>query len=138
MRDRNPHGNTHRPSGLAAILAAVPLMAPVSATDASPDDHPSALTHKRLDITMRAEQKTSWCRAAAGDALATWFGRTLTRNRFCDTAFDRGQAGPPRPAPARPVRHPGGTRPAARRRPGRHWPVRPSPRWPPASRRPPP
>ncbi|MET8293021.1 MULTISPECIES: papain-like cysteine protease family protein [unclassified Streptomyces] len=52
---------------------------------------PSALSYKRLDITMQAQQKNNWCWAASGNTVATWFGRTYSQNQFCNAAFNRQQ-----------------------------------------------
>lgn len=52
---------------------------------------PSALSYKRLDITMQAQQKSNWCWAASGNTVATWFGRSYSQNQFCNAAFNRQQ-----------------------------------------------
>lgn len=70
-----------------ATTAAVTL--PVS-TAAHATDRP-ALADNRLDITMQAQQKTNWCWAASGTTIATWFGRNLSQNQFCNAAFGRQQ-----------------------------------------------
>ncbi|MFD8690086.1 papain-like cysteine protease family protein [Streptomyces sp. NPDC059651] len=46
---------------------------------------------QRLNISMQAQQKTNWCWAAAGNTIATWFGRNYTQNQFCNAAFGRAQ-----------------------------------------------
>ncbi|MFV0130451.1 papain-like cysteine protease family protein [Streptomyces sp. HMX112] len=103
MRNLNPHGTTHgnqyRRLTLAALLAAALLTAPATTAGAAPVPAPAAATAadqhsaaaKRLNITMQAQQKSNWCWAAAGNTIATWFGRTHTQNQFCNAAFNRQQ-----------------------------------------------
>ncbi|MDK0518842.1 papain-like cysteine protease family protein [Streptomyces sp. ML-6] len=69
--------------------------APHTTAAATPTD-PAATTDgiaatRRLDITMQAQQKSNWCWAAAGNTIATWFGRNYSQNQFCSAAFGRAQ-----------------------------------------------
>ncbi|MFF9565847.1 papain-like cysteine protease family protein [Streptomyces sp. NPDC014685] len=69
--------------------------APHATAAATPTD-PAATTDgiaatRRLDITMQAQQKSNWCWAAAGNTIATWFGRNYSQNQFCNAAFGRAQ-----------------------------------------------
>ncbi|MEU6861927.1 papain-like cysteine protease family protein [Streptomyces sp. NPDC046876] len=68
-----------------------PATAPAAAGVSAVTADSAALAYKRLDITMQAQQKTNWCWAAAGNTIATWFGRTYTQNQFCNAAFNRPQ-----------------------------------------------
>ncbi|MFI8325769.1 papain-like cysteine protease family protein [Streptomyces sp. NPDC085529] len=86
----------HRRSGLVAFAAAAVLLAPaaVSASAApapAPAETTAAYAAKRLNITMQAQQKTNWCWAAAGNTIATWYGRGYSQNQFCNAAFQRQQ-----------------------------------------------
>ncbi|MFJ8390881.1 papain-like cysteine protease family protein [Streptomyces sp. NPDC094438] len=47
----------------------------------------------RIDITMRAQQKTNWCWAAAGTTIAHWLGKDRSQNNFCNAALSRAQGG---------------------------------------------
>ncbi|MFG2623503.1 papain-like cysteine protease family protein [Streptomyces sp. NPDC048473] len=85
---------------LAAVLLAVPT-ATASAVQTPTTTAPAAqgttaadrgiAATQRLNITMQAQQKTNWCWAAAGNTIATWFGRTYSQNQFCNAAFGRSQ-----------------------------------------------
>ncbi|MGP3691484.1 papain-like cysteine protease family protein [Streptomyces sp. IBSNAI002] len=46
---------------------------------------------RRIDITMRAQEKTNWCWAAAGSTIAHRLGKDRSQNDFCNAAFDRRQ-----------------------------------------------
>ncbi|MFJ3094646.1 papain-like cysteine protease family protein [Streptomyces hydrogenans] len=72
----------------AASASAAPAPAPLTGTAPAPA---AALAAKRLNITMQAQQKTNWCWAAAGNTIATWFGRGYSQNQFCNAAFQRQQ-----------------------------------------------
>ncbi|GGZ79951.1 hypothetical protein GCM10010371_44500 [Streptomyces subrutilus] len=95
----------HRRHTLAAFISALLLVLPLgigtaaaagtgtgagTTTVGTPGER-AALATKRLDITMQAQQKTNWCWAAAGNTIATWFGRTYSQNQFCNAAFNRQQ-----------------------------------------------
>ncbi|GGT24140.1 papain-like cysteine protease family protein [Streptomyces purpureus] len=101
---------TERRGGLSlTALAAVALFAVPTATATAAPSHDrsaqtaqsqgrsaqsqdqSALASKRLGITMQAQQKSNWCWAAAGNTIATWFGRGYSQNQFCNAAFNRQQ-----------------------------------------------
>ncbi len=75
-----------------ATAAPVPVDRPAAAArqDAAPAAAP-LLAAKRLNITMQAQEKTNWCWAAAGNTIATWFGRSYSQNQFCNAAFNRSQ-----------------------------------------------
>ncbi|GAA3490117.1 MULTISPECIES: papain-like cysteine protease family protein [Streptomyces] len=75
-----------------ATAAPVPVDRPAAAArqDAAPAAAP-LLAAKRLNITMQAQEKTNWCWAAAGNTIATWFGRSYSQNQFCNAAFNRNQ-----------------------------------------------
>ncbi|MER6215022.1 papain-like cysteine protease family protein [Streptomyces sp. NPDC001674] len=83
-------------SFLSALLLVLLAFGPgagtaTAAPAAGADAAPSALSYKRLDITMQAQQKNNWCWAASGNTVATWFGRTYSQNQFCNAAFNRQQ-----------------------------------------------
>lgn len=98
-----------RPGRLSvtAVLAAVLLAAPTATAAADQHHHASAAAAgqqftastttgtlaaaQRLNISMQAQQKTNWCWAAAGNTIATWFGRNYSQNQFCNAAFGRAQ-----------------------------------------------
>ncbi|MFE0698654.1 papain-like cysteine protease family protein [Streptomyces sp. NPDC058872] len=94
-----------RKSNLAALAAAALFLVPAtsaSATTSAPvapattsasaaGEEVSALSYKRLNITMQAQQKSNWCWAASGNTIATWFGRGYSQNQFCNAAFNRQQ-----------------------------------------------
>ncbi|WP_197364241.1 papain-like cysteine protease family protein, partial [Streptomyces clavuligerus] len=61
-----------------------------AAHDGSAADR-GALAWKRLDIAMQAQLKTNWCWSAAGNTIATYYGRTYSQNQFCNAAFNRQQ-----------------------------------------------
>ncbi|MFF8385335.1 papain-like cysteine protease family protein [Streptomyces kanasensis] len=92
--DQQPPRSRRR-AGLAAAVCAALLALPTATAAAAPPDPAhrpaAALAAKRLDITMQAQQKTNWCWAAAGNTIATWFGRSYSQNQFCNAAFDRRQ-----------------------------------------------
>ncbi|MFJ6567221.1 papain-like cysteine protease family protein [Streptomyces sp. NPDC091292] len=81
-----PGTATAAPHGADTVTTAV------SGTTTVPGTTGAAAT-KRLDITMQAQQKTNWCWAAAGNTIATWFGRGYSQNQFCNAAFGRSQSG---------------------------------------------
>ncbi|MEU5162843.1 papain-like cysteine protease family protein [Streptomyces sp. NPDC020875] len=95
--------NTRRRlAATAAVLAAVvtlPLSAATAAPAAPPSPAPAAaapadpgaLAVKRLNITMQAQEKTNWCWAAAGNTIASYYGRNYSQNQFCNAAFNRQQ-----------------------------------------------
>ncbi|MFE7340100.1 papain-like cysteine protease family protein [Streptomyces griseus] len=74
---------------LAALLLAVPAGTATAAQ--SPAGAGSTAAAQRLDITMQAQQQTNWCWAAAGNTIASWFGRTYSQNQFCNASFNRSQ-----------------------------------------------
>ncbi|MFC9860786.1 MULTISPECIES: papain-like cysteine protease family protein [unclassified Streptomyces] len=77
---------------LAAVLLAVPAATATAAqTPAVTPDSSAVAAAQRLNITMQAQQKTNWCWAAAGNTIATWFGRNYSQNQFCNAAFNRSQ-----------------------------------------------
>ncbi|MEE1793352.1 papain-like cysteine protease family protein [Streptomyces sp. BE308] len=77
---------------LAAVLLAVPAATATAAqTPAVTPDSSAVAATQRLNITMQAQQKTNWCWAAAGNTIATWFGRNYSQNQFCNAAFNRSQ-----------------------------------------------
>lgn len=77
---------------LAAVLLAVPTATATAAqTPAVTPDSSAVAATQRLNITMQAQQKTNWCWAAAGNTIATWFGRNYSQNQFCNAAFNRSQ-----------------------------------------------
>ncbi|MCX4968659.1 hypothetical protein OHA98_28655 [Streptomyces sp. NBC_00654] len=77
---------------LAAVLLAVPAVTATAAQNPAVTPEGSAVAAtQRLNITMQAQQKTNWCWAAAGNTIATWFGRTYSQNQFCNAAFGRNQ-----------------------------------------------
>ncbi|MCX5201946.1 C39 family peptidase [Streptomyces sp. NBC_00237] len=108
MRDRSdtrPRKTLRRLSP-AVLTAALLLAVPTATATAAPvpGDRPAAaaqqdaapaaaplLAAKRLNITMQAQEKTNWCWAAAGNTIATWFGRNYSQNQFCNAAFNRSQ-----------------------------------------------
>ncbi|MVO86935.1 hypothetical protein GPA10_19770 [Streptomyces sp. p1417] len=95
----------------AAAFLAVPAATAVAAPHETPSPHgtsslpapsadapaasgaagKSALAAKRLNITMQAQQKNNWCWAAAGNTIATFYGRNYSQNQFCNAAFGRSQ-----------------------------------------------
>lgn len=79
----------------AALVAAPAATATATATATAAPDDPSAATSalaaKRLNITMQAQQKTNWCWAAAGNTIATFYGKKYSQNQFCNAAFGRNQ-----------------------------------------------
>ncbi|MFF1412146.1 papain-like cysteine protease family protein [Streptomyces sp. NPDC058289] len=75
----------------AATAAGTGTTTATSASAAAAPAESSALASKRLNITMQAQQKTNWCWAAAGNTIATWFGRSYSQNQFCNAAFNRQQ-----------------------------------------------
>ncbi|GAA0492437.1 papain-like cysteine protease family protein [Streptomyces sp. NPDC046215] len=75
---------------LTALVAAALFAVPTTASAAT-GDHTAQLASKKLNITMQAQQKTNWCWAAAGNTIATWFGRGYSQNQFCNAAFNRQQ-----------------------------------------------
>ncbi|MFG3493510.1 papain-like cysteine protease family protein [Streptomyces sp. NPDC047928] len=91
MRNRNKPRTTRRSLPVAALAAAALLTVSAAPAAAVPQDDPSVLAQKRLNITMQAQQKSNWCWAAAGNTIATWFGRGYSQNQFCNAAFDRQQ-----------------------------------------------
>ncbi|WP_371529828.1 C39 family peptidase [Streptomyces sp. NBC_01283] len=106
MRHRiSRHSGRRRLSALAVVAAAL-VAAPAATATAAPDsppsvsasaavpgtDAPSLLAAKRLNITMQAQQKTNWCWAAAGNTIATFYGRKYSQNQFCNAAFGRSQS----------------------------------------------
>ncbi|MFE5856082.1 papain-like cysteine protease family protein [Streptomyces sp. NPDC056500] len=84
-----------RLAAMAAVLAALvtlPLSSAVAATPATDGSSAqAALASKRLNITMQAQLQTNWCWAAAGNTIATFYGRTYSQNQFCNAAFNRSQ-----------------------------------------------
>ncbi|MFZ3469516.1 papain-like cysteine protease family protein [Streptomyces sp. 4.24] len=78
-------------SGTGSATATTTATATTRAAAADVTAENAALASKRLNITMQAQQKTNWCWAAAGNTIATWFGRTYTQNQFCNAAFNRQQ-----------------------------------------------
>ncbi|GAA4924215.1 papain-like cysteine protease family protein [Streptomyces coeruleoprunus] len=87
------NGGVALAAALCAALITVPATSTTAAATSPQDDRApvSALAAKRLDITMQAQQKTNWCWAAAGNTIATWFGRGYSQNQFCNAAFNRQQ-----------------------------------------------
>ncbi|MEO3977120.1 papain-like cysteine protease family protein [Streptomyces sp. CAU 1734] len=96
---------TRRLAAVGAVLAAL-LTTPLSSATAAPADGPAtsrvtgsaapadargALAWKRLNITMQAQEKTNWCWAAAGNTVASFYGRNYSQNQFCNAAFNRQQ-----------------------------------------------
>ncbi|GLF98589.1 papain-like cysteine protease family protein [Streptomyces yaizuensis] len=76
----------------AAPAAADPTTRPALTHGTSgAGDTRGALAWKRLNITMQAQLKTNWCWAAAGNTIATFYGRTYSQNQFCNAAFNRQQ-----------------------------------------------
>lgn len=79
----------------AAPVPAAPAPAPVTASAAQSTVQsaadPSLLAAKRLNITMQAQLKTNWCWAAAGNTIATYYGRNYSQNQFCNASFNRNQ-----------------------------------------------
>lgn len=94
-----PHRSRGRRASLAAAVTAALLTLPTtaaSAADRTTEDPTAARATAaagayRLDITMQAQQKSNWCWAAAGNTVATWYGRNYTQNQFCNAAFNRAQ-----------------------------------------------
>ncbi|MEU5399319.1 papain-like cysteine protease family protein [Streptomyces sp. NPDC005963] len=84
-----------RLAAMAAVLAALvtlPLSSAVAGTPtADGSSAQAALASKRLNITMQAQLKTNWCWAAAGNTIATFYGRNYSQNQFCNAAFNRAQ-----------------------------------------------
>ncbi|MFB7373162.1 papain-like cysteine protease family protein [Streptomyces sp. NPDC056222] len=90
-----------RKLSMAALAAAALFLLPMSSATAAPTSEDvstqaaqgtrATLAYKRLNITMQAQQKTNWCWAAAGNTIATWFGRNYSQNQFCNAAFNRQQ-----------------------------------------------
>ncbi|MEU3402206.1 papain-like cysteine protease family protein [Streptomyces filamentosus] len=78
------------PTAATASAAPTPAPAPASVSRAAADGT-AVLAAKRLNITMQAQQKTNWCWAAAGNTIATWYGRGYSQNQFCNAAFQRQQ-----------------------------------------------
>ncbi|MEU6675281.1 papain-like cysteine protease family protein [Streptomyces sp. NPDC046925] len=114
MRHRSSrYSRRRRLSALTLVVAAL-VAAPAATATAVPDSSPSAsvrgldadaasirgteadapslLAAKRLNITMQAQQKTNWCWAAAGNTIATFYGRNYSQNQFCNAAFGRSQS----------------------------------------------
>ncbi|MFI5806994.1 papain-like cysteine protease family protein [Streptomyces sp. NPDC051561] len=79
-----------------ATAAPVPGAGPVAPAAVQDDrqagEQAPLLAAKRLNITMQAQEKTNWCWAAAGNTIATWFGRNYSQNQFCNAAFNRSQS----------------------------------------------
>lgn len=42
-----------------------------------------------LNINGQAQQKSNWCWAATGDSIASYWGKNVPQNTFCDLAFGR-------------------------------------------------
>ncbi|MER6912815.1 papain-like cysteine protease family protein [Streptomyces sp. NPDC000594] len=99
---------TRRRLASAAAVLATLLTLPLSSATAAPAGDPAggpsvtqgtsqardgqgALAWKRLNITMQAQLKTNWCWAAAGNTIATYYGRSYSQNQFCNAAFNRQQ-----------------------------------------------
>lgn len=82
---------TRRSRPLAAAVAAVLTGFPAATATAAPD---TALAAEQLDITMQTQQNSNWCWAAAGNTIATWYGRTYSQNQFCNAALGRRQGTP--------------------------------------------
>ncbi|MER5768437.1 papain-like cysteine protease family protein [Streptomyces sp. NPDC001985] len=79
-------------STATAATAADPAGAVTTAQPAGPADAPrAALAWKRLNLTMQAQLKTNWCWAAAGNTIATYYGKNYSQNQFCNAAFNRQQ-----------------------------------------------
>ncbi|QIQ05328.1 papain-like cysteine protease family protein [Streptomyces liangshanensis] len=74
---------------VAAVLFALPTA--TATADSAPRTVPAAAASSQLGISMQAQQKSNWCWAAAGNTIATWFGRNHTQNDFCNAAFNRAQ-----------------------------------------------
>lgn len=106
MRLRSSRFSGRRRLSALAVVAAALVAAPTTTATAVPDSPPSGavraadaagppapslLAAKRLDITMQAQQKTNWCWAAAGNTIATFYGKNYSQNQFCNAAFGRGQ-----------------------------------------------
>lgn len=103
LRPRRTLGRLSPAVLTTALLLAVPT---ATATAAPAHDDPAAaartqqaaaapaplLAAKRLNITMQAQEKTNWCWAAAGNTIATWFGKQYSQNQFCNAAFGRNQS----------------------------------------------
>ncbi|MFE7132580.1 papain-like cysteine protease family protein [Streptomyces sp. NPDC057638] len=77
------------PLSSATAAPAADTTAPAGVT--APAAPTAALAAKRLNITMQAQLKTNWCWAAAGNTIATYYGRTYSQNQFCNAAFNRQQ-----------------------------------------------
>ncbi|MFD7029276.1 papain-like cysteine protease family protein [Streptomyces sp. NPDC059917] len=67
---------------LVAALVGAATVAATGAARAAP---------VRIDIAMRAQEKTNWCWAAAGSTIARQLGADRSQNAFCNAAFDRRQ-----------------------------------------------
>ncbi|MFF1710645.1 papain-like cysteine protease family protein [Streptomyces sp. NPDC058268] len=105
MRHRISRYSGRRRLSALAVVAAALVATPAATATAAPDsppsasasaavpgtDAPSLLAAKRLNITMQAQQKTNWCWAAAGNTIATFYGRKYSQNQFCNAAFGRSQ-----------------------------------------------
>lgn len=77
----------------AATLLAVPAAVATAAAPAAPGARggAEALAANRLNITMQAQQQSNWCWAAAGNTIASYYGRNYSQNQFCNAAFGRQQ-----------------------------------------------
>ncbi|MFE6777340.1 papain-like cysteine protease family protein [Streptomyces sp. NPDC057702] len=93
LRPRRARGSRRRRLSVTALAAVALLAAPAATATAAPDDSREARAANRLNITMQAQQKTNWCWSAAGNTIATWMGKNLSQNQFCNAAFNR-QQGP--------------------------------------------
>ncbi|MFG2395341.1 papain-like cysteine protease family protein [Streptomyces lavendulae] len=67
---------------LAAAMLGTTAVAVAGTADAAP---------RRIDVTMRVQEKTNWCWAAAGSTIAHRLGKDHSQNDFCNAAFDRRQ-----------------------------------------------
>lgn len=85
-----PTGTVTAADAAAGTGTTTTATTPTTATTAA-TGNTTALASKRLNITMQAQQKTNWCWAAAGNTIATWFGRSYSQNQFCNAAFNRQQ-----------------------------------------------
>ncbi|MFH8370795.1 papain-like cysteine protease family protein [Streptomyces sp. NPDC018031] len=97
---RTPRRPGGRRAALAAAVAAALLALPTTTASAAGPGSDDTGTRQaasaaagayRLDITMQAQQKSNWCWAAAGNTVATWYGRNYSQNQFCNAAFNRAQ-----------------------------------------------
>ncbi|MCC2280881.1 hypothetical protein LKL35_36775 [Streptomyces sp. ET3-23] len=71
-----------------ALAAAALLSATVVGTTGTCDAYAFP---RRIDISMQKQQNSNWCWAAAGNTIASWFGRNHSQNAFCNAAFNRRQ-----------------------------------------------